>query len=160
MGFIELITQEVDSLENFLVLLKEEEEYLLKNHFDLLRDSIQKREKALIRSRILEKNRKDITTQISRDLKIEQNKTSLFKVSQLLDSSYSSKIDDLQKTLLGLHRKVEIQRKKNEELIKDSMVYMDQDMKLLLESAENSYLANDLFKKNQTKPTLIVDKVS
>ncbi len=74
-----------------------------------------------------------ITSWLFKDFKVDQRKGSLTKLVQLLDSSYSSKLEELQKTLADLHRKVEIQREKNEELIKDSMGYIDRSIEFLTE---------------------------
>lgn len=158
-SLIELIHKEVDSLENFLRLLTEEEECLINNRFDLLGESIHKQEQAIIQAKQLEKNRREITAWLSKDLKIDHEKTSLSKLIQLLDSSYSSKLDELQKTLLELHRKVEIQRKKNEELIKESMGYIDHGIKFLIDTSPTSYLKDSSKNQGKAKPSLILDKV-
>ncbi|MDH4223085.1 MAG: flagellar protein FlgN [candidate division Zixibacteria bacterium] len=159
-GLIELINQEVDSLENFLKLLRQEEECLINKHFDLLEESIRKQGKALLRAKKLERNRKEVTTWISNDLRMEQNNISLLKLTQLLDSSYSSKLDELQKTLLGLHRKVEMQRIKNEKLIKESMACIDNDIKLLIESLPDSQAAKSQGNQKKAELSLILNKVS
>ena len=159
-GLIELINQEVASLENFLKLLREEEECLINKHFDLLKKSIRKQGKALLRAKKLERNRKKVTTWISNDLRMEKNNISLLKLTQLLDSSYSSKLDELQKTLLGLHRKVEMQRIKNEKLIKESMACIDNDIKLLIESLPDSQAAKSQGNQKKAELSLILNKVS
>jgi hypothetical protein len=159
-NLIELINKEVNSLESFLRLLAEEEECLINNRFDLLERSIHQQEQAISQARHLEKNRKEITAWLSKDLKLEQEEPSISKLVQLLDSSYSSRLNELQKTLLELHRKVEIQRKKNEELIKESMEHIDSSIKFLIDNTSStSYLRNSVNNQGKAKASLILDKV-
>lgn len=158
-NLIELINKEVNSLENFLRLLTEEEECLISNRFDLLERSIHQQEQAIIQAKRLGKNRKEITSCLAKDLKLEHEEPSISKLVQLLDSSYSSKLNELQKTLLELHRKVETQRRKNEELIKESMGHIDSSIKFLIDTSSTSYLKNSVNNQGKAKPSLILDKV-
>lgn len=159
LGLIKLIHKEVDSLENFLKLLTEEEKCLVNNSFDSLEESILKQEQALTQAKQLEKERIEITSWLFKGFKVDQKKASLTKLVQLLDSSYSSKLEELQKTLLDLHRKVEVQREKNGELIKDSMGYIDRSIKLLMETSPVSYLKDPLHNRGKVRPPLVLDKV-
>ena len=159
LNLIKLIHKEADSLENFLKLLTEEEECLVNNSFDRLEESILKQEQALIQARQLEKERIEITSCLFKCFKLDQKKDSLNKLVQLVDSSHSSKLEELQKTLLDLHRKVEIQREKNEELIKDSMSYIDQNIRFLAEPPRSSYLKASSHDRLRAKPPLVLDRV-
>lgn len=159
LNLIELIHKEVSSLENFLRLLAEEERCLINNRFDLLEESIRKQEQAITQAKQLEEIRKDITVWLSKDLKIEHEQPTLSKLIQLVDSSYSSKLNELQKTLLDLHRKVEAQRKRNEELIKKSIGSRERDLKFLIGASPNSYLKDSINDQGKAKPSLILDKV-
>ncbi|MDP3024672.1 MAG: flagellar protein FlgN [candidate division Zixibacteria bacterium] len=159
LSLIKLIHKEVDSLENFLKLLTEEEECLVNNSFDSLEESILKQEQALTQAKQLEKERIEITSWLFKGFKVDQKKASLTKLVQLLDSSYSSKLEELQKTLLYLHRKVEVQREKNGELIKDSMGYIDRSIKFLMEPSPVSYLKDPSHNRGKARPPLVLDKV-
>ena len=158
-NLIELINKEVNSLESFLRLLTEEEECLINNRFDLLERSIHQQEQAISQAKRLEKNRKEITAWLSKDLKLVHEEPSISKLVQLLDSSYSSRLNELQKTLLELHRKVEIQRKINEELIRESMEHIDSSIKFLIDTSSTSYLKNSAKNQGKAKASLILDKV-
>jgi hypothetical protein len=158
-NLIELIHKEVSSLENFLKLLAEEERCLINNRFDLLEESIRKQEQAITQAKQLEEIRKEITSWLSKDLKIEHEQPTLSKLIQLLDSSYSSKLNELQKTLLDLHRKVETQRKRNEELIKKSIGCRDHDIKFLIDVSPTSCLKDSIDDQGKAKPSLILDEV-
>jgi len=159
LSLIKLIHKEVDSLENFLKLLTEEQECLVNNHFDRLEESILKQEQALIQAKQLEKERMEITSWLFKGFKVDQKRASLTKLVQLLDSSHSSKLEELQKTLLDLHRKVEIQREKNEGLIKDSMSYIDRSIRFLVEPPYVSYLKEPSHNRVKAKPPLVLDRV-
>jgi hypothetical protein len=157
-GLIELIQKEVDSLENFLWLLTEEEECLINNRFNQLQESIHKQEQAILRAKQLEKERMEMTAWLSAGVNFNQERTSLSKLIQLLDSSYSSKLEELQKTLLELHRKVEAQRDRNEELIKESMGYIDRDIIILMDDSPTSYLKEPSNNPGKVKPSLVLNK--
>lgn len=158
-NLIGLIRKEVNSLENFLQLLTEEEACLVNKRFDLLKESIRKKEQIIIQAKKLEENRRELTSWFYRELKIDQGKTTLSKLAQLLDSSHSSKLKELQNTLLELHRKVDIQRKNNEELIKKSMGYIDRDIRFLIDSSPTPYFKNSLNNQGKANPSLILDKL-
>jgi len=158
-SLIRLIHKEVNSLENFLKLLTEEEACLISKRFDLLEESIRKQEKIIVQTKKLGKNRKELTTWLFKELKIDQGKTTLSKLFQLLDSSHSSKLKELQSTLLELHRKVETQRKNNEELIKKSVGYIERDIKYLMDTSPTPYLKNPLNNQGKANPSLILDKL-
>jgi len=158
-SLIELIHKEVNSLENFLQLLTDEEACLVNKRFDLLEESIRKQEQIITQAKKLEENRKELTAWLFKELKIDQGKTTLSKLIQLLDSSHSLKLKELQSTLLELHRKVEIQRKNNEELIKKSMGYIERDIKLLMDTPPTPYLKSSLTNQGKANPSLILDKL-
>lgn len=157
-SLIELIQKEVDSLENFLWLLTEEEECLINNRFDQLQESIHKQEQAILRAKQLEKERMEMTARLLAGVNFNQERTSLTKLIQLLDSSYSSKLEELQKTLLELHRKVEAQRDKNEELIKESMGYIERDIIFLMDDSTTTYLKEPSNNPGEVKPFLVLNK--
>ena len=159
LGLIKLIHKEVDSLESFLRLLSEEQECLVNNRLERLEESISKQEHALIQAKQLESERIRITSWLLKDFKVDTKKGSLSKLIQLLDSSHSSKLEELQKTLLDLHRKVEVQREKNEELIRDSMSYIDRNIRFLAEPPYASYLKEPSPNRVKGKPPLVLDRV-
>lgn len=121
---LKTIAQEVKSLERFLALLLDQENLLLNNRFSPLPGSWEKQRKALCLARNLEKKRLLITNRVSEKFKINRNEFDLSLLSDLLDESYSARIEALQRTLLHLHRKVEIQRGKNQKLIRESRGFL------------------------------------
>jgi len=159
LGLIKLIHKEVDSLENFLKLLNEEEECLINNRYDRLEQSILKQEQALIQAKQFEKERMEITSGLYEGFKMDPENASLPKLVKFLDSSYSSKLEELQKTLLDLHRKVENQRERNEELIKDSMSYIERNIRYLVEPPYVSYMKKTSANQIKAKPPLVLDRV-
>jgi hypothetical protein len=126
---LETIAQEVKSLERFLALLLDQENLLLNNRLSSLPGSWEKQRKALSLARSLEKKRLLITDRVSEEFKIDKNEFDLCPLSDLLEESYSARIEALQKTLLDLHRKVETQRKKNQKLIRESRGFLTRGKK-------------------------------
>jgi len=121
---LETIAQEVKSLERFLALLLDQENLLLNNRLSSLPGSWEKQRKALSLAQNLEKKRLLITDRVSEEFKIDKNEFDLSLLSDLLEESYSAKVEALQRTLLDLHRKVEIQREKNRKLIRESRGFL------------------------------------
>lgn len=121
---LETIAQEVKSLERFLALLLDQENLLLNNRFSSLPGSREKQRKALSLARSLEKKRLLITDRVSEKFKIDKNEFDVCLLSDLLEESYSAKIEALQRALLDLYRKVEIQRGKNQKLIRESRGFL------------------------------------
>lgn len=123
---LEMIAQEVKSLESFLTLLAEQENLLLNNKLSSLTRSWEKQRGALSLARSLERKRLLITNKLSEKFKIDKNKFNLSLLSDLLEESYSTKLEELQRVLLDLYKKVEIQRKKNQKLIRESTGFLNQ----------------------------------
>jgi hypothetical protein len=129
---IEVINKEVLCLEKFLVLLSEEQKFLVEDEVDSLRISIEEQEKTIGDARKLEDARIKLTDSLAEKLKIDKGEVRLSKLIELVEESYSTKLRELQSTLSILYTKLERQRKKNEFLIKQSMKYVDKSMKIFL----------------------------
>lgn len=129
---IEVINKEVLCLEKFLGLLFEEQKFILENEVGFLRRSIENQEKTIWEARKLEETRIKLTDSLAEKLKINKGEVNIFKLIELVEESYSTKLRELQSTLSTLYTKLERQRKKNEFLIKQSMRYVDKSMKIFL----------------------------
>lgn len=127
--FLEVINQEVKSLESFLALLTAQEKFLLKNKFSSLSRSWEKQKEALSLAKSLEGKRLYITQKLSNEFKIDENKFDLSLLSELLEESYSTRLEKLQRTLLELYKRVEFQWKKNQKLIRESSGFLTQSKK-------------------------------
>jgi len=121
---LKMIAQEVKSLERFLALLLDQENLLLSNGFSSLCESSKRQRQALSAAQSLERKRLQITDRLSKKLKIDKNRFDLSLLPDLLEESYSAKIREVQEALLDLCRKVEIQREKNQKLIRESQGFV------------------------------------
>lgn len=126
---LEIIGQEVKSLEHFLALLLNQENLILNSKFSSLSGSWERQREALSLAKNLERKRLLITDRLSEKFKVDPNKFNLCLLTDLLEESYSAKIEDLQRSLLDLYTKVETQRKKNEKLIRESSGFLIQGKK-------------------------------
>jgi len=121
---LEVIAQEVKSLESFLALLADQENLLINHKLSSLSLSCERQRGALSSARGLEKKRLLITHKLSKKFKIDKNRFNLSLLSELLEECYSTKLEELQRTLLDLYKKVESQRKKNLKLISESRSFL------------------------------------
>ena len=117
---LEVITQEVKSLESFLALLTDQENLLINHRHSSLSRFYENQRDALSSAKSLEKKRLLITHKLSKKFKIDRNKFNLSLLSELLEESCCTRLEELQRILLDLYNKVDLQRKKNRKLIKES----------------------------------------
>jgi len=123
---LEVIAQEVKLLESFLALLTDQENLLISHKLSSLTRSYQGEREALSSAKSLEKRRLLITHKLSKRFKIDKNKFNLSPFSELLEESCCAKLEELQKILLDLYRKVDFQREKNQKLIRESKDFLIQ----------------------------------
>ena len=121
---LEVIAQETELLENFLADLADQEKLLRNNKLSSLTRSWEKERESLSFAKTLERKRLNITQKLSRKFKIDKNKFNLSLLSQLLEESSCTKLEELQKSLLDLYKKVELQQKKNQQLIRKSSGFL------------------------------------
>jgi hypothetical protein len=121
---METVGQEVKSLEHFLALLLDQEDLILNNKFSSLSRSWEKQKEALSLAKSLERRRLLITDRLSEKFKVDKYKFNLCLLSDLLEESYSAKIEELQRVLFDLYRKVENQKEKNQRLIRESSGFL------------------------------------
>lgn len=129
---IEVINKEATCLENFMTLLTEQQEFLVNNDVKSLQKSVGKQKRAILEVERLERERIKLTDQTAASLKLNKSEANLSKLVQLVEESYSARLQELQRTLLHLYQKVERQRRKNEFLIRQSMGMVDRNMKFIL----------------------------
>jgi len=123
------IKKEIKALENFLLFLEKEKDILLKKDFPSLQEIEKERSKKLLLAKRLEKKRKKLSVSILQELKNVSNEKDESGIFYLLSHSHEINLSQLQSTLWELYQKVDLQRKKNNNLIKKSSGYIDNNMK-------------------------------
>ena len=121
---LEVIAQEAKLLEDFLAVLANQEKLLCNHKLTSLTRSWEKERESLSIAKTLEKKRLNITRKLSQKFKIDKNEFNLSLLSELLEESSCTKLEELQKILLDLYKKVELQRKKNQQLIRKSSGFL------------------------------------
>jgi hypothetical protein len=121
---LEVIAQETKLLESFLAVLADQENLLLNHKLSSLSRYREKEKESLSLAKSLERKRLNITQKLSQKLKIERNKFNFSLLSELLEESYCTRLEELQRILLELHKKVELQRKRNQRLIRKSSGFL------------------------------------
>ena len=121
---LEVIVQETQLLEDFLVALVDQEKLLRNYKLSSLTRSWEKERESLSLAKSLERKRLDITQKLSKRFKIDKNKFDFSLLSELLEESSCTKLEELQRILLDLCQKVELQRKKNQQLIRKSSGFL------------------------------------
>ncbi|MGB2696726.1 MAG: flagellar export chaperone FlgN [Candidatus Zixiibacteriota bacterium] len=121
---LEVIAQETKLLESFLAVLADQENLLLNHKLSSLSRSWEKEKESLSLAKSLERKRLNITQKLSQKLKIERNKFNFSLLSELLEESCCTRLEELQRILLDLYKKVELQWKKNQRLIRKSSGFL------------------------------------
>lgn len=123
------IKKEIKALESFLLFLEKEKNILLKKDFPSFQEIEKERSKNLLLAKRLEKKRKKLSISILQKLKKSSNEKDESGIFYFLSHSDEINLSQLQSTLWELYRKVDLQRKKNDNLIKKSSGYIDNNMK-------------------------------
>jgi flagellar biosynthesis/type III secretory pathway chaperone len=154
-----IIKREISILEDFLTLLTEEQKHLVKNDVPALEKTVSREEEAVTQAQKLEKLRLKLTDDLAEELNIDKNKVNLSLLISLVEESYSSKLEELQKTLWELFRKVDKQKRKNEFLIKQSMSLLDREMKFFLGEKTSPHYSKPGEKRKNGNLHLVVNQV-
>ena len=154
-----LIKKEVSVLENFLTLLTEEQKHLVKNDVSALEKIVSEEEKEIGQAQKLEKERLKLTDDLAEKLNVDKKELNLSLLISLVEESYSSKLEELQKTLWELYCKVDRQKRKNEFLIKQSMSIIDKQMKFFLGEQATPYYFKPKEKRKNGGVHLVVNQM-
>jgi hypothetical protein len=122
---IQVINLQITTLEKFLSLLNKEESLLILSEFSALERVKKEQEENLKLTRELEEKRRQFTQHLQKKIGLDQQRNLCNPLGELVKLSGSTELEKLQLSLLNLHRKVKIQREKNDNLIKQSTNYID-----------------------------------
>jgi hypothetical protein len=122
---IQVINLQITTLEKFLSLLNKEESLLISSEFSTLERVKKEQEENLKLTRELEEERRQFTQHLQKKIGLDQQRNLCNPLGELVKLSGSTELEKLQLSLLNLHRKVKIQREKNDNLIKQSTNYID-----------------------------------
>jgi len=122
------IREEIRALESFLLFLENEKTILLKSEVQSFREIEKERSKKLCLAKKLEQKRKNLIASISKKMKLGSNKKDTEGILNLLSYFKEVNLSQLQSTLWELSRKVDLQRKKNDDLIKRSFGLIDNNI--------------------------------
>ncbi len=123
------IKQEIKALESFLHFLEKEKNLLLRKEISSFGEIEKERSKKLLLAKRLEEKRKKLSVSILQKIKIGSKKKDESNIFYLLLHTHEINLSQLQSNLWELYRKVDLQRKKNDNLIKKSSGYIDNNMK-------------------------------
>jgi predicted RNase H-like nuclease (RuvC/YqgF family) len=122
---MQVINLEISTLENFLSLLNKEESLLISNDFPALKKVRKEQQENLRLTKDLEEKRKQFTQTLQKEIGSNHSTNLLSPLGELVKISGSTELGKLQMVLLDLHKKVKIQRGKNDNLIKQSINCID-----------------------------------
>lgn len=122
---MQIINLEISTLENFLSLLNKEESLLISNDLPSLKKVRKDQQKNLRLTKDLEEKRKQFTWILQKEIGSNHSQNLLNPIGELVKISGSTELEKLQLALLDLHKKVKIQREKNDNLIKQSINCID-----------------------------------
>ena len=128
---MQVINLQIATLEKFLSLLNKEESLLISSDFSALERVKKEQEGNLRLTKQLEEKRRQFTKTLQKKIGLNQQKNLWNPLGELVKLSGSTELEKLQIALLNLHRKVKIQREKNNYLIKQSVSCIDNNKRRL-----------------------------
>lgn len=126
---MQVVNLQIANLEDFISLLNQEERLLVCSDFSSLAKVKEKQEENLRSATKLEEKRKDLTKALQRKIGLEHQQGPGNPLGELVRLCGSTELEKLQLILLNLHRKVKIQKEKNDKLIKQSLNCIDNNRK-------------------------------
>jgi flagellar biosynthesis/type III secretory pathway chaperone len=127
----DILNQELDSSNRFLVLLDNQHRQLVCRDLEGLNKT--NAELDLLCNKIgdFEKKRQKIVKNISGQMKLSSDNLTLNDILSRLDGISSNRLQQLRKAILDVHRRIEEKRKRNEYLIEKSRNLVAESVKIL-----------------------------
>lgn len=142
-ALIQVISREAAVFEDFLGLLKQQQEMLVQNDIDGLNQNTALQREKVVESQILSKNREELVSEIKSANAIEGD-LNVSRLLELVDEDQGSRLLQLRNIINGLNDKIGEVRDQNAMLLNRSREYINRTMELLakINNPDTSYSKN------------------
>ena len=154
---IEIIGQEATVFAEFLSLLEEQKQALVRNDIPLIENTTARQREKLTQSHNLNREREEIVALI----RIENDFIEDCSVNQLLelaDANQSERLIQLQDIILDLHEQIEKTRNSNALLLNQSREFISRTMSMLCDMNRPAGNYTSTGKSSDTQVSLIMDR--
>lgn len=127
----DILNQELDSSNRFLILLDDQHRQLVCRDLEGLNKTNAELDLLCNRISDFEKKRQKIVENISERMKLNPDNLTLSDILSRLDGISSKSLQQLREAILDVHRRIEEKRKRNEFLIEKSRYLITKSMKIL-----------------------------
>ena len=129
---IEIIGREAGVFADFLSLLEEQKQALVRNDIPLLEKSTARQQEKLAESHQLNRDRERIVASIRAENDFDED-CSVTQLLELADTNQSERLTQLQDVILDLHEQIEKSRNSNAILLNQSREFISRTMSMLCE---------------------------
>jgi len=126
-----VVAREVEHLDSLLQLLTDQQRLLVESDVVGVEQNVQKQDQALIVSRELEAERRQLLGSLAEQIDGDPQELTLSRLTELLSSSYASRLKQMQKTMLSITGNIQHVRRQNEMLINRSMMHIRETVRLM-----------------------------
>lgn len=127
---IDIIGKEATLFESFLALFERQQDMLVSNDADGLNEVTQRLREKAVESRILNKEREELTEQVRLENRIEGD-LSVTRLLEMVDDEQASQLIRLRELITSLNDKIATTRNQNAELLNQSREYIHKMMSML-----------------------------
>ncbi|MCP4633581.1 MAG: flagellar protein FlgN [candidate division Zixibacteria bacterium] len=133
---IDNLNKQIDNLEQFEHLLGNQQDVLIRNDVDHLKESLNEQNQLISSAKNLENRRKVIVDNYRKEIGEENQDLTLSEICEKTDGTLSEQLKKLRETLLNSSNKVNRLREQNEMLVNQSMEIINGTMKIIYNTDE------------------------
>lgn len=161
-NLMKVLENEVGIYTDLLHIVEKTQQALTKNNLEELNKMLDSQQLLIVKAAKLEEIRRQQQEQVAKFLAMPLEELTLSKIIEKAPEAYRQGLADLQQTLLDLVDKINSTNRHNEELIKDSLKYIDYTMELITGATDNAKTYDNkpgTEKKNQQKSRIFDKRV-
>ncbi len=138
---IDIIGREAALFESFLELLERQRQMLVTNDLNGLNEVTEQQRRALIESRLLNRQREELVAQIKESHALDGDVT-VSRLLELADENQAERLRMLRDSILGLNEKITQTRNSNALLLNQSREFISNTIKMLtqIRSPQPTYI--------------------
>ncbi|GAB4317049.1 MAG: hypothetical protein Kow0074_05400 [Candidatus Zixiibacteriota bacterium] len=128
---ISVVAEEAEHCERILVLLRQQQDSLVRGDIDSLQNNLREQENSLRRSRELERRRRSLVQQVAEAVDLQEESPSLRALIATLSDDYGRRLSELRISMAAAIERVNKTKEQNRMLIERSLSNINEIIKLL-----------------------------
>lgn len=128
---ISVVAEEAEHCERILVLLRQQQDCLVRGDIENLQNNLRDQENSLRRSRELERRRRSLAQQVAEAADLQEQSPSLKTLIATLSDDYGRRLSELRISMAAAIERVNKTKEQNRMLIERSLTNINEIIKLL-----------------------------